>query len=260
MKLAENIARLRKARGMTQEALAERIGVSGQTISKWENANTWPDVAMLPLLADVFSVSIDALYGRETSYPDVSPQTAVDEVIKCVQEIIVAAIHDHELDGTLDDHLAQYKKAMQHEKHRSVIQNNRDVLYFREKIGALALRKPEAGWSSLFLQQENLEILRLLSDGDFRRAMQVIISRRMLNFTTPSLAKAAGVTDAARLEKMLQSSGLFARRELQIDEQMLTYYELVQGETKLYLLYAVLMCVSGMMLIFLGLIGKRNQI
>ena len=118
--------------------------------------------------------------------------------------------------------------------------NSSDVLYFREKLGALALCKPEEGWSSLFAQPENADLLRLLSDVDFRRAMQVIISRRMLTFTLPSLAKAAEIDDAERLGVMLQISGLFARRELMIDESPLVYYELTQGETKLHLLYAVL--------------------
>ena len=240
MNIAENIARLRKERGMTQETLAEMIGVSAQTISKWENANTWPDVALLPVMADVFGVSIDALYGRERAYPNVSQQTAVDEVIERVRETIVATIHAPELDGTFEEHLAQYKKAMQHEKHRSVIENDRDVLYFRERTGALALRKPSEGWGSLFTKPENLDILRLLAEEDFRRAMQVIISRRMLRFTVESLAKQAGIKDAQRLECMLQISALFAKQELEIDENPLVYYELTQGETKLYLLYAVL--------------------
>ena len=70
--------------------------------------------------------------------------------------------------------------------------------------------------------------------------MQVIISRRMLSFTLSSLARAAGVEDVDRLGGMVQSSGLFARRELQIDETPLVYYELTCGESKLHLLYAVL--------------------
>lgn len=240
MSIAANVARLRKERGMTQEALAEVIGVSAQTISKWENATTWPDVALLPVIADVFGVTIDALYGRETGYPDVSAKTACDAVIEAVREIIVATTHVPEMDGTFAEHVEKYRKAMQHDKQRSVIENDRDVLYFREKLGALALRKPEEGWSSLFAREENLDVLRLLADADFRRAMQLIISRRMLTFTLPSLAKAAEVTDAERLGVMLEISGLFARRELMIDEAPLVYYELTQGEQKLYLLYAVL--------------------
>jgi len=241
MNIGTNIARLRRARGLTQEALAEVIGVSAQTISKWENSTTWPDVALLPVIADVFGVTIDALYGREDAQRSISPDAAVDRAIDAVREIIVGTIYNPELDGQFEDQLAQYRKVMQSDpRQRSVIENDKDVLYFREKLGALALRKPEEGWSSLFTREENLDILRLLADRDFRRAMQVIISRRMLSFTLPSLAKAAEIDDAERLGVMLQISGLFARRELQIDEAPLVYYELTQGETKLHLLYAVM--------------------
>lgn len=241
MNIAANIAKYRKDQGMTQEALAEVIGVSAQTISKWETAATWPDAALLPVIADAFGVTIDALYGRESGYPDVSAKTAVDAAIEAVQKTIVAATHVPEMDGSFEEHVAKYQKVMSQDKrHRSVIENDRDVLYYREAVGALALRKPEEGWSSLFGQAENLDILRLLADEDFRRAMQIIISRRMLNFTLPSLAKAAEVQDVQRLETMLQISGLFARRELMIDEKPLVFYELTMGETKLYLLYAVL--------------------
>lgn len=241
MNIAVNLARLRRERGMTQENLAEVVGVSAQTISKWENSTTYPDVTLLPVIADVFGVTIDALYGRDNGCPGVSAAQAVDAVIEAVREIIVATIHVEELDGSFTEHLEKYRKAMsQDKKHRSVIENDRDVLYFREKLGALALRKPEEGWSSLFSKVENLDILRLAADEDFRRAMQVIISRRMLTFTVTSLAKTAQVADAERLGVMLEISGLFAKRELVIDEMPLTYYELVAGETKLYLLYAVL--------------------
>ncbi|MBQ7306570.1 MAG: helix-turn-helix transcriptional regulator, partial [Clostridia bacterium] len=61
--IGETIARLRRERGMTQEALAESMGVSSQTISKWENSTTCPDVSLLPVLADFFGVSVDDLYG-----------------------------------------------------------------------------------------------------------------------------------------------------------------------------------------------------
>lgn len=241
MNIAGNIAKLRRERGMTQEALAEVIGVSPQTISKWENSTTYPDVALLPVLADVFGVTIDALYGREDSTRTVTADAAIDRVIEHVRETIVGTIYNPELDGAFEDQLAQYKKVMQSDpRQRSVIENDRDVLYFREALGALALRRPAEGWNSLFVRKENQDVLRLLADEDFRRAMQVIISRRMLSFTLPSLAKAAEVADAERLEAKLQISGLFARRELLIDEAPLVYYELTQGEQKLFLLYAVL--------------------
>lgn len=57
------IAELRKVRGITQQELADVIGVSFQTISKWENENSMPDITMLPGLADYFQITVDQLLG-----------------------------------------------------------------------------------------------------------------------------------------------------------------------------------------------------
>ncbi|MBQ2952567.1 MAG: helix-turn-helix domain-containing protein [Clostridia bacterium] len=239
--LAANIARLRRERGMTQEALAEVIGVSAQTISKWENSTTCPDIALLPLLADVFGVTVDALYGREAGHAAVTPEEAIDRVIECVRETIVGACWEPARDGSFREELAQYKRVMKQDgQTRSIIENDRDVLYFREALGALALRRPEAGWSSLFARQDAAAMLRLASEDAFRRAMQHIISRRMLTFTLPSLMKQCGLTDEKALEAQLTESGLFSRRELLIDDAPLTYFELTGGERRLYLVYAML--------------------
>ena len=59
----ENIKRLRKEKEMTQEALASFLGVSFQTISKWERGETYPDITMLPIVASFFNVTIDDLLG-----------------------------------------------------------------------------------------------------------------------------------------------------------------------------------------------------
>ncbi|MBE5795985.1 MAG: helix-turn-helix transcriptional regulator [Clostridiales bacterium] len=239
--IAVNIARLRRERGWTQENLAEMIGVAAQTISKWENSTTCPDVALLPVIADVFGVTIDALYGREEAQCSVTPDAAIEQVIERVRETIVGLCWEPERDRSFAEELAQYKKVMKlDERHRSVVENDRDVLYFREKLGALALRKPEEGWSSLFAPEDTAALLRLLADEDFRRAMQLILKKRLLTFTMPSLARQSGVADADGLENSIRRSGLFARRELMIDEAPLTYYELVAGESKLFLLFAVL--------------------
>ena len=64
--MGETIAALRKARGMTQEALANELGVSNQAVSKWESNASCPDVQLLPRIADEFGVTLDRLFGRET--------------------------------------------------------------------------------------------------------------------------------------------------------------------------------------------------
>lgn len=57
------IAELRKARGMTQQELGDILSVSFQTVSKWENNVTMPDITFLPLLAECFGVTVDELLG-----------------------------------------------------------------------------------------------------------------------------------------------------------------------------------------------------
>lgn len=65
MTLGNKIAYLRKQQGLTQEALAQKLEVTNQAVSKWESDTCCPDIALLPKLADVFGVTIDALFGRE---------------------------------------------------------------------------------------------------------------------------------------------------------------------------------------------------
>ena len=138
MNIAASIARLRRERGMTQEALAEVIGVSPQTISKWENNTTYPDIALLPVLADVFGVTIDALYGREMQQ-SLLPENAIDNVIEHARRTFVGVCYNPELDGKFEDQLAQYRKVMQSDpRQRSVVENEQDVLYFREKKRAIS--------------------------------------------------------------------------------------------------------------------------
>ncbi|MCI8331386.1 MAG: helix-turn-helix transcriptional regulator [Clostridiales bacterium] len=59
--MAEKISELRKARSLTQEQLGKQLGVTGQAISKWENAESMPDIMQLPRLCEIFGVTADAL-------------------------------------------------------------------------------------------------------------------------------------------------------------------------------------------------------
>ena len=65
LKLAENIVKNRKNRGITQEELAEFIGVTKASVSKWETGTTTPDIQILPQLASFFDISVDELLGYE---------------------------------------------------------------------------------------------------------------------------------------------------------------------------------------------------
>lgn len=63
----DKIAQLRKAKGLTQAALAADLGVSSQAVSKWENGLSCPDIQLLPQIADYFGISTDELLGHHPS-------------------------------------------------------------------------------------------------------------------------------------------------------------------------------------------------
>ena len=65
MNLAESIRRARLARGLTQRALAEALGVSDRAVSRWETGTAAPDVTLLPRLALTLQTSADALLGMD---------------------------------------------------------------------------------------------------------------------------------------------------------------------------------------------------
>lgn len=71
--IAKNICEFRKKCGLTQRELSEKVGVSIQTVSKWEKGISSPDVNLLPVIASVFEVSIDRLFGcdAETALKDI---------------------------------------------------------------------------------------------------------------------------------------------------------------------------------------------
>ena len=70
MKLSDKIYHCRKKAGLSQEALAEKIGVSRQAISKWETGEAAPEITKLPLLARTFSVTADWLLDDEAGFDE----------------------------------------------------------------------------------------------------------------------------------------------------------------------------------------------
>ena len=62
IRMGDKIRQLRKQKGISQEVLAQALGVSFQAVSKWETATTLPDVALIPAIASFFGVSTDELF------------------------------------------------------------------------------------------------------------------------------------------------------------------------------------------------------
>ncbi len=79
MILADKIIDLRKKNGWSQEELAEKLGVSRQSVSKWESAQSVPDMGRILQLSQIFGVSTDYLLKDEIEAPAVSPSAQAEE-------------------------------------------------------------------------------------------------------------------------------------------------------------------------------------
>lgn len=80
--IGENIKRLRRERNLTQEEVAAHLGISFQSISKWERADGYPDITMLPSLANYFGVSVDELIGMD----EIAKSEKYDEINRLWEE------------------------------------------------------------------------------------------------------------------------------------------------------------------------------
>jgi transcriptional regulator with XRE-family HTH domain len=83
--LGKKISDLRREKGIKQEEMAERLGVSPQAVSKWENDISCPDIMLLPKIAQMFNVTIDSLLSneqkRETQILPAEERKNIDDLI-----------------------------------------------------------------------------------------------------------------------------------------------------------------------------------
>ena len=100
IKIGKFIAALRKEKGLTQEQLGEKLGVTNKTISRWENGNYTPDVEMLALLSKEFGVSINELISGE--------RLLAEDFKKAADNNLVAALNNSPF--TLKEKIAFFKR------------------------------------------------------------------------------------------------------------------------------------------------------
>lgn len=92
--LGQRLARFRKNLGLRQEDIAEKVNVSAQAVSKWENDLSAPDISVLPILADILNVSLDELLGREVSQTKVVPIGERKNVNSMILKINISSCGD----------------------------------------------------------------------------------------------------------------------------------------------------------------------
>lgn len=97
MTLGTRIGMLRRQKEMKQEELAERLGISPQAVSKWENDQNCPDISLLPLLSKLLGVTVDYLLTGEKSEPAV--RLVPEEERKDFQDMFLRIIMENPQKG-----------------------------------------------------------------------------------------------------------------------------------------------------------------
>ena len=103
MEIGNKIKQLRFKSGLTQEQLAGKLGVSPQSVSKWETSITMPDITLLPIIAGEFGVTIDELFDLTTEQTLHRIETRID-----IEEEITP-YHFKEYEDFLKDQLLEYE-------------------------------------------------------------------------------------------------------------------------------------------------------
>jgi len=88
MEIGDNILELRKQKNFSQEDLAEKVGVSRQTISKWELSETYPDIEQTKRLAQIFNISLDDLTNNDIKNVLITKISNTDKNVKLVIDFI----------------------------------------------------------------------------------------------------------------------------------------------------------------------------
>lgn len=104
--LGQRISYYRKKAGFTQEELAEKCSVTPQAVSKWENDVSAPDIALFPVLANIFSVSCDELFGVVREKAEAIPSELVD-INKCLLKVKVLSAGGDKVNMNLPLSLAE---------------------------------------------------------------------------------------------------------------------------------------------------------
>ena len=203
--IGEKIAELRKGKKMTQEELAGVIGVSSQSVSKWENNVTMPDILLLPIIAGIFEVTIDELFSIERKTK--AKSTPIENTPLAVYDTILDTMWAW--DENLQDS-AHLKNTLSNspESHSGFVSMKQGGVY-ADKDLALTYIADNIASATLFRNENAADFLRFLADPNVREIMNYQLENCGVSYTVSSVSAKCGIKeeDAKKaLESMVNYS------------------------------------------------------
>jgi transcriptional regulator with XRE-family HTH domain len=175
MDFKEKLAAIRKDRGMSQEELAQRIGVTRQAVSKWESGESLPDIDNLVAMGDILGVSIDRLIRRDTD----GCAAAVIQKTKSDKDSIVAFLCKAKKNG-----YAAHAPEQQPSRPAShdIRYEDGDFLYIDSFLGGERFSGEEAVWASgkpVWAMNFSGRVLGQRFSGDFLKEALLNVSEEL---------------------------------------------------------------------------------
>lgn len=247
----EIIVKLRKDAGLTQEQLANMIGVSAQAVSKWETGTTMPDIMLLPIIADVFNTDIDCLFGRTTKKPkrNITKDNAHEELYNAFFETLqylwdgFDSEHDDNVLGRAREVREELKK---HPQSQTLVLGNLEGngVYADSDI-ALAFNKNKEDISKLLDDESAWKVLKRFADGETATVYKFMVNNRGKSFTASFIAAKCNIelSPAERALNHLLCMNLISRKDVHTDDGVIYVYS-EWGTHKLLLVYSMLSLAS----------------
>lgn len=228
MNIGKQIAEHRKKNSMTQEELSIKIGVSSQTISKWENEITMPDIMLLPVIADIFDVTIDSLFKREPiKHSSLSFDELPEEAYYAILMTMQKAWNTAEGNNTpVEDgarNTAEYLKKFI-DSHSMITTANSGFTYASSDI-ALTYHANADIQHELLSDIDAEEFLKALADENFRRILLYQVNNNT-SFTVSSLCQKCGISaESAKISlENLVKYNLTHKITIELDDSAVDIY------------------------------------
>jgi len=226
--IGETIANLRKKHKMTQEQLAQIIGVSAQSVSKWGNGTNMPDIMLLPIIADIFGVSVDYLFGRGGANVgnSINPDKCLEKTCDSIMETLASSCYDSGFSESFDEFFRRYRNTLKsNTNNNSAVFRNHGTVFYNDSFGGLVIKRPHDGWSSLFECQETANAISLFADEDIRRIFCKIIKTGMNTFTLSHICKLSGIENSAAIAEKLEKTQIFRKNKIDVDGEIIDIYQ-----------------------------------
>ncbi|MBE6548693.1 MAG: helix-turn-helix transcriptional regulator [Ruminococcaceae bacterium] len=231
--LNENLVSLRKKHQLTQEALSERLGVSAQSISKWENGVSMPDISLLPVIADVLGTSIDSLFGIGKSSAD---HTDIDSVPEQTHTDILkkACMTFNDIEN-----FEKYKSTLNNNENTcSMVFTPKGAIYADKNLGIAYTQSPDEA-IKLLGDNKSRELLSLLSSTDTAAVLAHLVNCKHA-VTSASVATKCNITveQAQKSLTEIAKYDLASHQDINIDGEKISVWKIICSH-RLFYLYVI---------------------